>query len=204
MEVRQVVLATSNQGKIRELVEALSPLGWELIPLSGIELPEEDAATYEENAALKACVVAHATGLPSLADDSGLEVYALNGEPGIYSARYGQRKNDVDRNIYLLERLRDSKATDRSAKFVSAIVLAYPDGHLETYRGEVEGRILQGPRGENGFGYDPLFEVEQLGVTMAELSTEEKRRVSHRGRALAALVEAHREGPPARETLVLE
>nr|WP_027480712.1 RdgB/HAM1 family non-canonical purine NTP pyrophosphatase [Deinococcus pimensis] len=203
-DVRRVVLATSNQGKIRELTEALAPLGWELLPMQDVTLPPEDAATYEENAALKACTVSLATGLPAIADDSGLEVTALRGEPGIYSARFGDRKNDTERNVYLLERLRDAKATDRSAKFVSVVVLAYPDGHLETYRGEVTGRILEGPRGEQGFGYDPLFEVDGLGRTMAELDVPTKRSVSHRGRALAALRDAHRDGPPERETSKLE
>jgi XTP/dITP diphosphohydrolase len=199
-----VVLATSNQGKIRELTEALAPLGWELVPMQDVTLPPEDAATYEENAALKACTVSLVTGLPAIADDSGLEVGALNGEPGIYSARFGERRNDTDRNLYLLERLRDARATDRSAKFVSAVVLAYPDGHLETYRGEVTGRILEGPRGDGGFGYDPLFEVDGLGRTMAELDVPTKRAVSHRGRALDALRVAHQDGPPQRETTKLE
>lgn len=203
-DVRRVVLATSNQGKIRELTEALAPLGWELVPMQDVSLPPEDAATYEENAALKACTVSLVTGLPAIADDSGLEVGALNGEPGIYSARFGERRNDTDRNLYLLERLRDARATDRSAKFVSAVVLAYPDGHLETYRGEVTGRILEGPRGDGGFGYDPLFEVDGLGRTMAELDVPTKRAVSHRGRALDALRDAHKDGPPQRETTKLE
>lgn len=179
-------------------------MGWQLLPADGALFPPEDAATYEENAALKACSVALQFGLPALADDSGLEVTALRGEPGIYSARFGGRTSDLDRNVYLLERLRDEKSPDRSAKFVSAVVLAYPDGHLETYRGEVKGRILEGPRGEGGFGYDPLFEVDGLGRTMAELTTEEKRAVSHRGRALEALRDAHRNGPPAREMVALE
>nr|WP_245557652.1 RdgB/HAM1 family non-canonical purine NTP pyrophosphatase [Deinococcus peraridilitoris] len=204
MPLQQVVLATSNPGKVIEITEALAPLGWAVTPVAGLEFPPEDAATYEENAALKACFVSLSTGLPALADDSGLEVTALQGEPGIYSARYGSRATDVERNLYLLERLRDARTPDRSAKFVSAVVLAYPDGHLETYRGEVTGTILEGPRGDQGFGYDPIFEVDGLGRTMAERSIEEKRAVSHRGRALEALRTAHQDGPPARQTVTLE
>ncbi len=200
-QIQRVVVATSNAGKVREIAEALSPLGWELLPLGPVVLPPEDGATYEENAALKACAAALQTGLPALADDSGLEVAALNGEPGIYTARFGNRDSDLERNLYLLERLK--KARDRHAKFVSVLVLAYPDGHLEHYRGEVEGEILEGPRGEGGFGYDPLFLLPE-GRSMAELSVAEKRATSHRGRALAALMDAHRSGPPQREVLTLE
>jgi len=202
--IKRVVLATSNAGKLQEITQALAPLGWQLEPRPNVPLPPEDAATYEENAAIKACTISLYTGLPALADDSGLEVTALNGEPGVYSARYGARETDVERNLYLLERLRDTRSKDRSAKFVSVVVLAYPDGHLETYRGEVSGRILEGPRGENGFGYDPIFEVDGTTRTMAELTIEEKRAVSHRGRALEALREAHRNGPPAREIITIE
>ena len=200
-QIQRVVVATSNAGKVREIEEALAPLGWELLPLGPVMLPPEDGTTYEENAALKACAVALQMGLPALADDSGLEVAALHGEPGIYSARFGHKNSDLERNLYLLERLR--KAQDRRAKFVSVVVLAYPDGHLEHYRGEVEGELLEGPRGENGFGYDPLFLLPE-GRSMAELTVEEKRATSHRGRALAQLLEAHRGGPPKREVVNLE
>ncbi|MBB6099768.1 XTP/dITP diphosphohydrolase [Deinobacterium chartae] len=200
----RVVLATSNAGKVKELQEALAPLGWELLSLADypVTLPEEDAATYEDNAALKACAVAVHTGLPALADDSGVEVTALNGEPGIFSARFGNKNSDLERNVYLLERMRG--VSDRSARFIAALVLAYPDGFLEVYRGEIGGRILEGPRGLGGFGYDPLFEVENTGRTFAEMSLEEKRAVSHRGRALQALLEAHRNGPPERQKITLE
>lgn len=200
-QIQRVVVATSNAGKVREFQEALSPLGWELLPLGGIALPPEDGTTYEENAALKACAASLQSGLPALADDSGLEVAALGGEPGIYSARFGNRANDLERNLYLLERLK--KVQDRRARFVSVLVLAYPDGHLESYRGEVEGTLLEGPRGENGFGYDPLFLLPD-GRTMAELSLPEKRAVSHRGRALAQLLAAHKDGAPEREVISLE
>ncbi|AWT37014.1 non-canonical purine NTP pyrophosphatase [Deinococcus arenae] len=193
-----VVVATSNAGKIREIEEAMQGLGWTLSPLGSLPLPEETGTTYEENAALKACAAAVMLGRPALADDSGIEVEALGGEPGVYSARYGNRDSDVERNVYLLEKLRGQ--TNRRAKFVSVVILAYPDGHLETYRGELPGTLLEGPRGANGFGYDPLFVPDGETRTLAEMTVPEKRAVSHRGRALAALREAHRDGPPARET----
>jgi len=205
-EKMRVVIATSNEGKVAEIREALSGLGWELLALSDpslprITLPEETGTTYEENAALKACAVALIAGLPALADDSGLEVSALNGEPGVFSARFGNLDSANGRNLHLLEKMRGK--TDRAAKFVSVLLLAYPDGYLESYRGEVEGSILEGPRGRDGFGYDPLFLLPD-GRSMAELSVPEKRAVSHRGRALEALKAAHAAGAPKREVTRLE
>ncbi|EYB67102.1 deoxyribonucleotide triphosphate pyrophosphatase [Deinococcus phoenicis] len=203
----RVVVATGNAGKVREIAEALGNLeagglGWQLEALNGLPLPEETGTTYEENAALKACAAAITTGLPALADDSGLEVAALNGQPGVYSARFGNRANDTERNVYLLEKLRG--AADRRAKFVSVVILAYPDGHLETYRGELPGTLLEGPRGENGFGYDPLFVPDGETRTLAEMTVAEKRAISHRGRALAALMQAHEGGRPAPEVSQVE
>lgn len=192
-----VVVATGNSGKVREIEEALQGLGWTLRALDGLPLPEETGSTYEENAALKACAAAHMLNLPALADDSGIEVEALGGEPGVYSARYGNAENDTERNVFLLERLRGQK--NRRAKFVSVIILAYPDGHLETYRGELPGTLLEGPRGENGFGYDPLFIPDGDTRTLAEMTVAEKRAISHRGQALAALRAAHHAGLPERE-----
>lgn len=190
--VGRVVVATGNTGKVREIEEALSDLGWELRPLGDLTLPEETGASYEENAALKACSVALETGIPALADDSGLEVDALNGEPGIYSARFGNRPSDLERNLYLLERMRNKAS--RRAKFVSVVVLAYPDGVVEEYRGELAGTLLEGPRGDGGFGYDPLFIPDGDTRTLAEMTVAEKRAISHRGRALAALQAAHKAG----------
>ena len=198
----RVVVATGNAGKVREIADALSELGWQLEGLNGLSLPEETGTTYEENAALKACAAALAKGLPALADDSGLEVAALDGQPGVYSARFGNRPNDTERNLYLLEKLRGVQ--DRRAKFVSVVMLAYPDGHVETYRGELTGTLLEGPRGENGFGYDPLFVPDGETRTLAEMTVAEKRAISHRGRALADLLAAHRNGPPPRETVRTE
>jgi XTP/dITP diphosphohydrolase len=189
----KVVVATTNPGKLRELEAGLAPLGWELLPLSDfeVEMPEETGMTFEDNAILKAAAVATQTGLPALADDSGLEVDALQGEPGVYSARFGGRTTPLERNLYLLERLRDVPLQERTARFVAVLALAYPDGNLELFRGETEGWILEAPRGEGGFGYDPLFFVPEAEKTFAEMTPEEKARYSHRGKALRALLEAH-------------
>ncbi|WP_084050653.1 RdgB/HAM1 family non-canonical purine NTP pyrophosphatase [Deinococcus hopiensis] len=185
----RVVVATGNAGKVREIEEALGGLGWQLEGLGDLPLPEETGTTYEENVQLKACSVAFARRIPALADDSGIEVAALGGQPGVYSARFGNFKTDVERNVYLLERLRGQM--DRRARFVSVVMLAYPDGKVETYRGELTGTILEGPRGQNGFGYDPLFLPDGETRTLAEMTVPEKRAISHRGRALAALRAAH-------------
>lgn len=206
MAAMRVIVATTSAGKLAEFRDGLAALGWTLEDLSGrpgLRMPAEDGVSFEENAHLKAATIAHATGLPTLADDSGLEVDALGGEPGVRSARFGNRKTDLERNLLLLDRLSAVRAP-RLARFVSVIALAYPDGHLETYRGEAVGEILEGPRGAGGFGYDPLFLVPALGRTYAELSVPEKRAVSHRGRAIELLLEAHRDGPPARQTSRLE
>ncbi|WP_019586484.1 RdgB/HAM1 family non-canonical purine NTP pyrophosphatase [Deinococcus apachensis] len=188
----RVVVATGNAGKVREIEEALGSLGWRLEGLNGLPLPEETGTTYEENAALKACAAALTTGLPALADDSGLEVEVLGGQPGVYSARFGNRATDTERNLYLLERMR--YMANRRARFVSVVILAHPDGQIETYRGELTGTLLEGPRGENGFGYDPLFVPDGETRTLAEMTVAEKRAISHRGRALAALMQAHADG----------
>ncbi len=203
----ELVIATSNPGKFRELAAGLEALRFTLRPLwdfPGLTLPEETGATFEDNALLKAAYTARHTGLPALADDSGLVVPALGGEPGVYSARYGGKKTDKERNVFLLERMRGLPWEKRQARFVAVLVLAFPDGHAEMYRGEVEGYILEAPRGEGGFGYDPLFYLPEAGKTFAEMSPEEKGRHSHRAKALRALLEAWRNGPPARETSRLE
>lgn len=197
-----MVVATGNAGKVREIQEALGDLGWDLQPLGNVSLPEETGATYEENAALKACTVSMMTGKTALADDSGLEVAALNGEPGVFSARYGGLSSDLERNVHLLDKLR--KVTDRRAKFVSVVILAHPDGQVESYRGELHGTLLEGPRGEGGFGYDPLFVPDGDTRTLAEMTVTEKRRISHRGKALAALRAAHEQGLPAPVAMTLE
>ncbi len=191
----RVLVATGNPGKLEELKDGLRPLGWTLESLDafGLVLPEETGLTFEDNALLKAAYAAQHSGLVALADDSGLEVDALEGEPGVFSARYGGKKTDTERNLYLLERLRGVPEAARTARFVAVLVLAYPDGRVEVFRGETEGRILEAPRGSHGFGYDPLFYVPEAGKTFAEMRHEEKARYSHRGKALRALISAYTE-----------
>jgi XTP/dITP diphosphohydrolase len=197
----RLLIATSNPGKFREIKEGLAPLGWTLFSLLDypFKMPPEEGSTFEDNAVLKAAFAAKHSGLPTLADDSGLEVAALGGEPGVYSARYGDKKTDTERNVYLLERLKGVTPGQRQAKFVSVLVMAYPDGYMELYRGETEGEILEAPRGDWGFGYDPLFYLPEAGKTFAEMTMQEKAIYSHRGKALRMLLEAYKFGPPRRE-----
>lgn len=184
----KLLIATNNQGKARELVALLSDSMWECTTPAqeGITLdPEETGKTFEENAVIKARSFARASGLITLADDSGLEVEALNGAPGIHSARYaGPDATDAQRNDYLLARLSGVPWEKRQARFRCVIAIAFPDERLVLCKGECPGLIAFEPRGENGFGYDPIFYLPELGKTMAELTPEEKSRVSHRGRAI--------------------
>ena len=191
-EVERVLVATSNPGKLRELRVGLSRLGWELI------LPDtealgaiENGQTFEDNALIKAAYASSYSGIPALSDDSGLQVDALGGEPGVFSARYGGRITDIERNIYLLERMRGVPLAKRTARFVTVLALAYPSGQVELYRGSVDGIILEGPRGKQGFGYDSLFYVPEAQKTFGEMTLIEKGRYSHRNRALQALLGAH-------------
>ncbi|MDR0904747.1 MAG: RdgB/HAM1 family non-canonical purine NTP pyrophosphatase [Oscillospiraceae bacterium] len=190
MSYTKFVLATTNRGKLRELREMLTPLSLELMSPDdlGIELDvDESGATFEDNARLKARAYCAATGLPAIADDSGLCVDAMNGAPGVYSARFGGLwMNPHEHNIYLLGRL--DGVTDRAAHFACAIVCAFPDGSEITAAGECRGEIAAQPRGEFGFGYDPIFVVSALDRTMAELNPEEKHAISHRGNALRAFI----------------
>jgi non-canonical purine NTP pyrophosphatase (RdgB/HAM1 family) len=190
------MLATSNPGKVREFqallgqyevfqgLTLLTPKDWpETLP----EV-EETGATFAENARLKAVALASATGLPALADDSGLCVDMLDGQPGLYSARWaGDNATDADRNALLLARLLEVPAEKRTARYVCAVSLAYPDSKSVEATGTCDGLILETPRGANGFGYDPLFLLPEFGRTMAELTEAEKNLVSHRAAALAAL-----------------
>jgi XTP/dITP diphosphohydrolase len=191
-------MASRNPGKLRELREILRDLGLKLLSLNDFpELAEipETGATFAENAAAKALAVARATGLPALADDSGLEVAALSGRPGVYSARYaGDRTapaapSDEDNWRKLLEELNGVPREKRAARFVCEIALALPDGRLYRARGECAGYISPAPKGNMGFGYDPVFWVPAFQRTMAELAPEVKNRISHRARALEALKE---------------
>ena len=186
------ILASHNKGKLAEMQKILGELGVEVVLQSdlGLDLePEEDGATFTENARIKARAVMEASGMPAIADDSGLMVDALDGAPGVYSARYGgsHDRTDEERYRYLLSNLENVPDEKRSAKFVSVITLLYPDGHAIVARGECPGTILHAPRGENGFGYDPVFFVTSEGKSMAELSPERKNEISHRARALQVL-----------------
>lgn len=183
----KVVLASHNKKKMVEMRAILSRMGVEVISQAevGLDLePEETGTTFEENARIKAKAVMEASGLPAIADDSGLMVDALGGEPGVYSARYGgEGLDDTGRWQLLLKNM--AGQTNRACKFVSVICCAFPDGTELMARGECPGVLAQGPSGDGGFGYDPVFYLPQLGKTMAQLTTEEKNQISHRAQALA-------------------
>ena len=180
-------MATNNQGKVNEYRSLLKGIPVQIVSLAdqGIStVVDEVGETLEENAILKATALASESGLVALADDSGLEVDALNGEPGRLSARYaGEGASDLDRVNYLLSRLKDVPWEKRSARFRCVIALAMPSGEVKTCTGECRGFIALEPKGENGFGYDPVFYLPEFGKTMAELPSEIKNQVSHRARA---------------------
>ncbi len=182
----KLVLASKNPHKLKELGDILSELGVEVLLESeaGVDVEvEETGTTFEENALLKARAVCEASGLSAVADDSGLCVDALNGAPGVYSARYGgEGLSDTDRYRLLLENMRGQ--LDRRCRFVSAICCAFPNGDTVTARGECAGTLAYAPKGADGFGYDPVFFVPGLKKTFAELTPQEKNAVSHRGAAL--------------------
>lgn len=187
----KLVLASKNAHKLVEMRDILSQLGVEVVLESevGVDVDvEETGATFEENAFLKARAVMEASGLPAIADDSGLCVDALNGAPGVYSARYGGPElDDVGRYRLLLENMRGQ--LDRRCRFVSAICCCFPNGDRVEARGECPGTLAYAPKGEDGFGYDPVFFVPALKKTFAELSPAEKNAISHRGNALTAFRE---------------
>lgn len=190
------VLASKNQHKLLEMEHILRDLGLEVVLESqvGVDVDvEETGTTFLENAALKARAVMEASGMAAIADDSGLMVDALDGAPGVYSARYGNLDSDQARTSYLLENLKDVPAGKRGAQFVSAIVCILPDGKEVHAQGTCQGEILFAPRGENGFGYDPVFYSPELQKTFSEATEEEKSTVSHRGRALRAFLTAWKE-----------
>ena len=183
----KVILASQNQHKLVELSAILSQLGFEIALESeyGLHVDvDETGTTFEENSLLKAEAVMKASGLPVLADDSGLMVDALDGAPGVYSARYGHKNSDAERIEYLLSNLKDVPAEQRTAKFVCVITCLWPDGRKIAARGECPGQILLAPQGQGGFGYDPVFYLPELQKTYAELRPEEKNAISHRGNAL--------------------
>ena len=180
------VLASHNRKKLAEMQEILGELGVEVVLQSDVGLdlePEENGTTFAENAAIKAMAVMQASGLPAIADDSGLCVDALNGAPGVYSARYGgEGLDDTGRYQLLLENMRGQ--LDRRCRFVSCICCCFPGGGVVEARGECCGALAYAPRGEGGFGYDPIFFVPALKKTFSELTAQEKNAISHRGKAL--------------------
>lgn len=185
----KLIIASNNAHKIREIKQILGERFEEILSLKEAGICHEtveDGATFWENARKKATEIAEISGCCALADDSGICAHALNNEPGVYSARYSG-KGDEENNLLLMKNLRDKE--DRTAHYACSIVLAYPDGSTVSAEGELHGEVIFTPRGNNGFGYDPIFFLPEYGMTSAEISPEEKNRISHRGKALRALVE---------------
>ena len=191
MKKKTIIFATGNEGKMREIHEILADMPYEIISMkdAGIDINiEENGATFEENALIKARAVYMAAGggVYVMADDSGLEVDAMGGEPGVYSARFMGEDTSYDiKNAEIIKRVNEFEdGTKRAARFRCVIALVYPDGTSRTVDGRFEGEIAYEPAGENGFGYDPIFYVPEFGVTSAQMSSEEKNSMSHRGLAL--------------------
>ncbi|CUS57906.1 MAG TPA: non-canonical purine NTP pyrophosphatase, RdgB/HAM1 family [Hyphomonas sp.] len=186
----RLVAATHNKGKVSELTDLFAPLGFEVVSAIELDLPEpeETEATFAGNAILKARAAAEATGAPALSDDSGLSVTALGGAPGIYSARWAGEPRDFGKAMEKVQReLDDIGATDRSAKFVCALAIVWPDGHAEVFEGEVHGELTWPPRGDKGFGYDPVFVADGESITFGEMEPALKHAMSHRARAVEKL-----------------
>lgn len=190
---KRIIFATSNEGKMKEIRLIMEDSDYEVISLkeAGVNADiEENGTTFEENAVIKAKAIAQLTGLCTLADDSGLEIDYLDKAPGIYSARFlGENTSYDKKNNYILDQLLGVELVQRTARFVCAIAYAQPDGVVMTTRGTIEGFIGEEIRGENGFGYDPIFMVPEYGKTTAELSIDEKNKISHRAKALRAMKE---------------
>lgn len=191
--VRRIIFATGNQGKMKEIREIMQDLNVEVVSLKDIGLEvdiEENGTTFEENAMIKAKTIMELTKEVVMADDSGLEVDYLGKAPGVYSARYlGEDTPYTIKNNHIIKELEEVEGQDRSARFVSVIACVLPDGTTLTTRGTIEGVIGYEEKGENGFGYDPIFYLPERGCTTAELSLEEKNRISHRGKALSMMKE---------------
>lgn len=189
---KKLIFATNNQGKVNEIRQILGDR-YEVYSLKdlGIHIDiVEDGESFEENAIIKAEAICRETGEMVLADDSGFEVDYLNGEPGIYSARYLGEDTSYDiKNADLLRRCKEAGEGERGARFVCVIACAYPDGKVETTKGIIEGELAYEPKGTNGFGFDPIFYLPERGCTTGELDPEEKNRISHRGIALRKMVE---------------
>lgn len=187
----KIIFATGNEGKMKEIRLLLDDLGIEILSLKEAEIDldiQEDGETFEENAVIKAKAVMNETGTLVLADDSGLEIDYLNGEPGVYSARYlGEDTSYRIKNQNLIDRLEGVPEEKRTARFVCIIAAVFPDGKILTTKGTIEGIIGYEERGEGGFGYDPIFWLPEYGCSTAELSMEKKNELSHRGKALRAM-----------------
>lgn len=189
----RLVVASHNAGKVREIAALLAPLGVEAVSAASLGLPEpeETETTFAGNAVLKARAAAQASGMPALSDDSGLEVFALNGAPGVYSARWaGEAKDFAAAMARVHAELQQRQGADPSARFVCALALAQPDGAVQVFEGEARGRVVWPPRGDKGFGYDPMFEPQGHTRTFGEMSHEEKLPLTHRARAFEKFLAA--------------
>lgn len=206
LETRTIVVASHNAGKIREIADLIGPFGFSAKSAAELKFdePDETGTTFEENAAIKALASAKAAGMPALSDDSGLVIDALDGAPGVYTANWAEREDGSRDFPWAMQKvetaLQDKSATTaekRTARFVSVLCLAWPDGHTEIFRGEVEGTIAWPPRGADGFGYDPIFQPQGFDTTFGEMTAEEKHgwkpgdaeALSHRARAFKIFVE---------------
>lgn len=197
MKIERIVFATGNEGKLREIREILADFSIEVISMKEVGIDEEieeNGTSFKENSLIKSRFICEKSGLPALADDSGLEIDYLGGEPGIYSARYLGRDTDYEiKNNLIIEKLRNAKPHERGARFVCSISLVLPDGREFVTDGVMEGEIAHEIKGENGFGYDPIFFLPEYGMSSAEISREEKNKISHRGKALRAMVDVIRD-----------
>jgi len=204
LESRKIVVASHNKGKLAEIDELIGPFGFEAKSAAEYGLPEppETGTSFEENAYIKAFAAASATGLPALSDDSGLCVDALGGQPGVYTADWAEKPDGSGRDFAMAMRITEDRleqagataAAQRTGRFVSVLCLAWPDGHAEYFRGEVEGTLVWPPRGERGFGYDPMFQPEGFDITFGEMDPLDKHGrtepLSHRARAFALFEKA--------------
>ncbi|WP_234189054.1 RdgB/HAM1 family non-canonical purine NTP pyrophosphatase [Shinella sp. NM-101] len=206
LDTKTIVVASHNAGKIREIEDLIAPFGFSARSAAELkfEEPDETGTTFEENATIKALASAKASGLPALSDDSGLVIDALDGAPGVYTANWAEKEDGTRDFAMAMENVEKALAEkgatavkDRTARFVSVLCLAWPDGHTELFRGEVEGHVIWPPRGDKGFGYDPVFQPEGFETTFGEMSAEEKHgwkpgdasALSHRARAFKVFVE---------------
>ncbi len=191
LKAPKLVIATHNKGKLAEMADLLGPFGLECVSAGAlhVEEPDETGTTFEANAALKARHTSNATQLPALADDSGMCVTALDGDPGVFTANWAGPKRDWPRAMRMVEAALDG-AADRSAKFVSVLAIAWPDNHVEIFRGEVSGTLAWPPRGQRGFGYDPMFVPDGHSITFGEMDPALKHTMSHRAVAFAKFREA--------------